>query len=199
MYVDRQVSVNVFADRYGGAVYLFDRDCSVQRRHQKIIEEAPAPGLSEEFHSCHISLVAMTHIRTHTRLTPLPFLLSLPEAITGQDLVEWQLRVAAGQALPRNQDQLAVGGHAIEARIYAESPRNNFLPGAGTVRRWRTPAAAVSFSNAPLRVDSGVREVRATRWAPSRPHDRQLVVHGPDRCTALKAMEEALRNTQAGG
>ncbi|GIL49796.1 hypothetical protein Vafri_6028 [Volvox africanus] len=217
----RHVEVQVFADRHGGAVYLFDRDCSVQRRHQKIIEEAPAPGLPPEFHM-HIGEAAVRAARAvgYVNAGTVEFILDtdspslefyfmemntrlqvehpVSEAITGQDFVEWQLRVAAGRPLPLTQQQLAVRGHAFEARIYAESPRNNFLPGAGTVRRWRTPAEAVAFNNAPMRVDSGVQE-GDTVGTFYDPMIAKLVVHGPDRPTALKALVDGLRNTQVAG
>eukprot|EP00198_Chlamydomonas_reinhardtii_P008777 XP_001698114.1 methylcrotonoyl-CoA carboxylase alpha subunit [Chlamydomonas reinhardtii] len=217
----RHVEVQVFADGHGGAVYLFDRDCSVQRRHQKIIEEAPAPGLPEEFHR-HIGEAAVRAARAvgYRNAGTVEFIVDtdsaeqqfyfmemntrlqvehpVSEAITGQDFVAWQLCVAAGGALPRSQQQLQVRGHAFEARIYAESPRNNFLPGAGTVRRWRTPAAAVTFANAPVRVDSGVREGDAVGTFYD-PMIAKLVTHGPDRATALAALVEALKQTQVAG
>ncbi|GIL77621.1 hypothetical protein Vretifemale_7009 [Volvox reticuliferus] len=217
----RHVEVQVFADRHGGALYLFDRDCSVQRRHQKIIEEAPAPGLPHEFHK-HIGEAAVRAARAagYINAGTVEFILDtdspsrdfyfmemntrlqvehpVSEAITGQDFVDWQLRVAAGLPLPLTQEQLAVRGHAFEARIYAESPRNNFLPGAGTVRRWRTPVEAASFTNAPMRVDSGVQE-GDTVGTFYDPMIAKLVVHGPDRPTALTALVEGLRNTQVGG
>ncbi|GLI62959.1 hypothetical protein VaNZ11_005815 [Volvox africanus] len=217
----RHVEVQVFADRHGGAVYLFDRDCSVQRRHQKIIEEAPAPGLPQQFH-IHIGEAAVRAARAvgYVNAGTVEFILDtdspslefyfmemntrlqvehpVSEAITGQDFVEWQLRVAAGLPLPLTQQQLTVRGHAFEARIYAESPRNNFLPGAGTVRRWRTPAEAVAFHNAAMRVDSGVQE-GDTVGTFYDPMIAKLVVHGPDRPTALTALVEGLRNTQVAG
>ncbi|KAG2445199.1 hypothetical protein HYH02_008667 [Chlamydomonas schloesseri] len=217
----RHVEVQVFADGHGGAVYLFDRDCSVQRRHQKIIEEAPAPGLPEQFHR-HIGEAAVRAARAvgYRNAGTVEFIVDtdspdqqfyfmemntrlqvehpVSEAITGQDFVEWQLRVAAGGRLPRSQDQLAVGGHSFEARIYAESPRNGFLPGAGTVRRWRTPSSAATFANAPVRVDSGVREGDAVGTFYD-PMIAKLVTHGPDRATALAALVQALKQTQVAG
>ncbi|GLC58882.1 hypothetical protein PLESTB_001413000 [Pleodorina starrii] len=226
----RHVEVQVFADRHGGAVYLFDRDCSVQRRHQKIIEEAPAPGLTGGFHK-RIGEAAVRAARAvgYVNAGTVEFILDtdspnqefffmemntrlqvehpVSEAITGQDFVEWQLRVAAGQRLPLSQEELGEGaggegkevrGHAFEARIYAERPRNNFLPGAGTVRRWRTPPDAAAFCNGPLRVDSGVREGDpvGTYYDPM---IAKLVAHGPDRTTALAALVDGLRRTQVSG
>ncbi|KAG2439506.1 hypothetical protein HXX76_004860 [Chlamydomonas incerta] len=221
----RHVEVQVFADGHGGAVYLFDRDCSVQRRHQKIIEEAPAPGLPDEFHRL-IGEAAVRAARAvgYRNAGTVEFIVDtdadaaagqqqfyfmemntrlqvehpVSEAITGQDFVEWQLRVAAGGRLPRSQAQLAAVGHSFEARIYAESPRNNFLPGAGTVRRWRTPASAETFTNAAVRVDSGVRE-GDTVGTFYDPMIAKLVTHGPDRATALAALVAALRQTQVAG
>ncbi|GFR43476.1 hypothetical protein Agub_g4560 [Astrephomene gubernaculifera] len=200
----RHVEVQVFADTHGNAVYLYDRDCSMQRRHQKVIEEAPAPGLSEQFHR-HLGEAAVRAARAvgYVNAGTVEFIVDtdrlgqpqggraggqeggggeeqeqafyfmemntrlqvehpVTEAITGQDLVSWQLAVAGGAPLPASQQEVAAavarGGHAVEARIYAEDPRNGFLPGAGRVRRWRTPRGSTSFQLGGVRVDSGVRE-----------------------------------------
>lgn len=169
----RHIEVQVFCDRHGNGVYLFDRDCSVQRRHQKIVEEAPAPGLSDELrqamgHAAVDAALAIDYVGAGT----VEFLLDaqhdfyfmemntrlqvehpVTEMVTNEDLVAWQLDVAADLALPKTQDQLTCQGHAIEVRLYAEDPSNQFLPATGTLSAFRTPAA-----HANIRVDSGVIE-----------------------------------------
>lgn len=144
----RHVEVQVFCDKFGGAVYLFERDCSVQRRHQKIIEEAPAPHLSEELRrDLGEKAVAAAKAVGYVGAGTVEFIMNedgkfyfmemntrlqvehcVTEMITGTDLVEWQLEVASGNPLPRIQEQLFINGHSFETRIYAENPRNNFLP-----------------------------------------------------------------------
>jgi 3-methylcrotonyl-CoA carboxylase alpha subunit len=154
----RHIEIQVFCDSLGGAVYLFERDCSVQRRHQKVLEEAPAPGMTPERRAeMGAAAVAAAQAVGYVGAGTVEFIVEqrtdddwrfyfmemntrlqvehpVTEAITGQDLVEWQLRVAAGQPLPLRQDQLAMRGHAIEARICAENPDANFLPATGTLQ-----------------------------------------------------------------
>lgn len=170
----RHVEVQVFADQYGDAVYLWERDCSVQRRHQKIIEEAPAPGLSEELRrSLGEAAVRAAKAVGYVGAGTVEFILDkedlsfhfmemntrlqvehpITEMITGTDLVEWQIRVASGERLPLTQDQIKKTGHAFEARIYAENPRGGFLPGAGHLQHLTTPEPG---SN--VRVETGVRQ-----------------------------------------
>eukprot|EP01122_Echinamoeba_exundans_P009079 TRINITY_DN3130_c0_g1_i2.p1 TRINITY_DN3130_c0_g1~~TRINITY_DN3130_c0_g1_i2.p1 ORF type:complete len:745 (+),score=128.28 TRINITY_DN3130_c0_g1_i2:21-2255(+) len=159
----RHVEVQVFADNHGNAVYLFERDCSVQRRHQKIIEEAPAPNISEELRS-RLGEAAVNAARAvgYRGAGTVEFILDcdapdgrfyfmemntrlqvehpITEMITQQDLVYWQLLVASGRPLPLTQAQLKIHGHAFEARVYAENPENNFLPAPGPIVEMRTPA-----------------------------------------------------------
>ncbi|KAF6259823.1 carbamoyl-phosphate synthase L chain, ATP binding domain-containing protein, partial [Scenedesmus sp. NREL 46B-D3] len=219
----RHVEVQVMADKHGSALYLFDRDCSVQRRHQKIIEEAPAPGLPAEFHM-HLGEAAVRaagavgyesagtvefivdvetqdfyFMEMNTRLQVEH---PVTEAVTGLDLVELQLRVAAGEALPLSQaDLLSAGprGHSFEARLYAENTRRNFLPGGGRVLRWRTPATAQQFDHtAAVRVDSGVSEgdTVGTNYDPM---IAKIVTHAADRESALQLLRQALAETQVAG
>src|SRR5436305_2304250 len=172
----RHIEVQVFADSHGEAVYLFERDCSLQRRHQKVIEEAPAPGMPEKMRAAMgeaavkaakavgyvgagtVEFIAdaseglkadrFWFMEMNTRLQVEH---PVTEAITGLDLVEWQLRVAAGEKLPLAQNALRLNGHAIEARLYAEDPQHDFLPSTGALERMHLPDNVV-------RVDSGVRE-----------------------------------------
>ncbi|PSC74742.1 Methylcrotonoyl-carboxylase subunit mitochondrial [Micractinium conductrix] len=215
----RHIEVQVFADAHGNAVYLFERDCSVQRRHQKVIEEAPAPGISAEFRrSIGESAVAAARAVGYRSAGTVEFIVDVDsgeyffmemntrlqvehpvsEAITGHDLVEWQLRVAAQEALPLAQEQLSIDGHAFEARIYAENPDNNFLPAGGRVLRWRVPPGAAFFENAPLRVDSGVQQGDLVGVSYD-PMIAKLVCHAPDRATALARLHTALAQLQVGG
>jgi 3-methylcrotonyl-CoA carboxylase alpha subunit len=201
----RHIEIQVFADRQGNCVYLHERDCSVQRRHQKVLEEAPAPGMTPERRAA--SPIAnqdgsFYFMEMNTRLQVEH---PVTEMITGTDLVEWQLRVAAGQPLPKSQAQLAIHGHAIEARIYAENPEKGFLPSTGTLRHMATPAAA-SFElggvpgvePAPVRIDSGVREGDAISPFYD-PMIAKLIVWGADRNQALARMAQALAEFQIVG
>ncbi|MBT2792406.1 acetyl/propionyl/methylcrotonyl-CoA carboxylase subunit alpha [Paraburkholderia strydomiana] len=222
----RHVEVQVFADRHGGAVYLFDRDCSVQRRHQKVLEEAPAPGLSAQVkREMGEAAVAAARAVNYVGAGTVEFIMTatgdfyfmemntrlqvehpVTEMITGQDLVEWQLRVAAGQPLPLTQDQLKIDGHAIEARIYAEHPARGFLPSTGTLKHLRMPegveftihAGAGESRKAPVRIDSGVRE-GDTITPFYDPMIAKLIVHGATREEALARMSRALHACEVVG
>uniref|UniRef100_A0A6Q2XTH3 Methylcrotonoyl-CoA carboxylase 1 (alpha) n=1 Tax=Esox lucius TaxID=8010 RepID=A0A6Q2XTH3_ESOLU len=169
----RHVEVQVFGDQHGNAVYLFERDCSVQRRHQKIIEEAPGPGISEEVRrNLGEAAVRAAKAVNYVGAGTVEFIMDaqhnfyfmemntrlqvehpVSEMITGTDLVEWQLRVAAGERLPLLQDEIKLMGHSFEARIYAEDPNNDFLPGAGPLLHLSTPQADEC-----TRIETGVRE-----------------------------------------
>lgn len=171
----RHVEVQVFADMYGNAVYLYERDCSVQRRHQKIIEEAPAPGLSEALRKeLGEAAVRAAKAVNYVGAGTVEFILDkedysfhfmemntrlqvehpITEMITGVDLVDWQIRIASGEPLPVTQEQIPRIGHAFEARIYAEDPKSNFLPIAGPLEHLVAP----SIANGSVRVETGVQE-----------------------------------------
>ena len=247
----RHIEIQVFGDTHGNYVYLFERDCSVQRRHQKVLEEAPAPGLSEamrkEMGEAAVSAArAVNYVGAGTvefiveqldgnsgdeersadrpplggtapsggsvlreaksvgvnfyfmeMNTRLQVEHPVTEAITGLDLVEWQLLVASGQKLPLAQDELQINGHAIEARICAESPDNNFLPATGTLHVYAKPAAT-SFERGSVRIDDGVRQGDAI----SPFYDSmvaKLIVHGSTRQEALARLDAALAQTHIVG
>ncbi|XP_039947656.1 methylcrotonoyl-CoA carboxylase subunit alpha, mitochondrial [Bactrocera tryoni] len=204
----RHVEVQVFADQYGDAVYLWERDCSVQRRHQKIIEEAPAPGLSEQLRRelgeaavraakavGYVGAGTVEFIMDKEDLsfhfmemnTRLQVEHPISEMITGTDLVEWQIRIAAGERLPLTQEQIGRKGHAFEARIYAENPRGGFLPGAGPLRYLATPQP-----NGFVRVETGVREGDEVSVHYD-PMIAKLVVWGENRTQALNSLIARLR------
>ena len=212
----RHIEIQVFADTHGNCVYLFERDCSVQRRHQKVIEEAPAPGMTtERRQAMGEAAVAAARAVGYVGAGTVEFIANqdgsfyfmemntrlqvehpVTEMITGTDLVEWQLRVAAGEQLPAQQSALQINGHAIEARIYAENPEKGFLPSIGTLKYLRTPEA-VEFSlgqgNEPaaFRIDSGVRE--GDTISPFYdPMIAKMIVWGKDRTEALARMRQAL-------
>jgi 3-methylcrotonyl-CoA carboxylase alpha subunit len=211
----RHVEVQVFADTRGNAVYLFDRDCSVQRRHQKVLEEAPAPGLDDDVRrAMGEAAVAAAHAVDYVGAGTVEFIMAggafyfmemntrlqvehpVTEMVTGLDLVEWQLRVAAGEPLPLAQADLQVRGHALEARIYAENPARGFLPSTGTLKHLRMPEG-VEFTigdaaqRSPVRIDSGVRE-GDTITPFYDPMIAKLIVHGATRDEALARMLRAL-------
>ncbi|MBI5277550.1 MAG: acetyl/propionyl/methylcrotonyl-CoA carboxylase subunit alpha [Burkholderiales bacterium] len=216
----RHIEIQVFGDTQGNYVSLFERDCSVQRRHQKVLEEAPAPGMTaqmrREMGEAAVSAArAVKYVGAGTvefiveqregamsfyfmeMNTRLQVEHPVTEAITGLDLVEWQLRVAAGEPLPKKQDELAIMGHAIEARICAENPDNNFLPTTGTLRVYRKPPC-IAFQRGSVRIDDGVRE--GDEVSPF--YDSmiaKLIVHGATREEALSRLDQALAQTHIVG
>ena len=217
----RHIEVQVFGDTHGNYVHLFERDCSVQRRHQKVLEEAPAPGMTPDLRAqMGAAAVAAARAVKYVGAGTVEFIVEqkpaggmqfffmemntrlqvehpVTEAITGQDLVEWQLRVAAGEPLPCKQDQLKIHGHAIEARICAENPDNYFLPATGTLQVYRKPLHS-SFTASPVRVDDGVREGDSI----SPYYDSmvaKLIVHGTNRAQALARLDAALAATRIVG
>jgi 3-methylcrotonyl-CoA carboxylase alpha subunit len=220
----RHIEIQVFADTHGNCIYLFERDCSVQRRHQKVLEEAPAPGMTDERRAAMgDAAVAAAKAVGYVGAGTVEFIANqdgsfyfmemntrlqvehpVTEMITGTDLVEWQLRVAAGEPLPQRQDELRIHGHAIEARIYAENPDKGFLPSIGTLRHLETPAAVNfelggnSLQPAAVRVDSGVREGDAISPYYD-PMIAKLIVWGTDRKQALARMAQALAQYQIVG
>ncbi|HUH60682.1 MAG TPA: acetyl/propionyl/methylcrotonyl-CoA carboxylase subunit alpha [Candidimonas sp.] len=213
----RHIEIQVFADTHGNCVYLFERDCSVQRRHQKVIEEAPAPGMTEERRrAMGEAAVAAAKAVGYVGAGTVEFIVEpdgrfyfmemntrlqvehpVTEMITGHDLVEWQLRVASGEALPVTQEQLSITGHAIEARIYAENPDKGFLPSIGTLTTLNFPPH-VTFQNGDIRVDGGVR-AGDTITPFYDPMIAKLIVRGADRDQARARMAQALGEIQSVG
>jgi len=227
----RHIEIQVFGDTHGQCVYLFERDCSVQRRHQKVLEEAPAPGMTDALRAqMGAAAVAAAKAVNYVGAGTVEFIVEqtaydqpesmkfffmemntrlqvehpVTEAITGLDLVEWQLRVANGEPLPLQQDQLRIQGHAIEARICAENPDNNFLPATGTLQVYRKPQASsfqranMSGTGVAVRIDDGVRQ--GDTISPF--YDSmvaKLIVHGDTREQALARLDTALAQTHVVG
>ena len=210
----RHIELQVFGDGER-AVHLFERDCSLQRRHQKVIEEAPAPGMTAEMRAAMgEAAVRAAEAIGYRGAGTIEFIVDaseglrpdrfwfmemntrlqvehpVTEAITGVDLVEWQLRVAAGEALPKTQEQLAITGHAFEARLYAEDVPKGFLPATGRLTHLTFPEG--------VRADSGVRAGDTiSPWYD--PMIAKVIVHGPTRAVALKRLARALAETRVGG
>ncbi len=209
----RHIEIQVFGDRHGNCVHLFERDCSVQRRHQKVLEEAPAPGMTPERRAAMggaavAAAKAIGYVGAGTvefiadqggtfhfmeMNTRLQVEHPVTEMITGEDLVEWQFRVAHGEPLPKRQDELAIRGHALEARIYAEDPAKGFLPATGRIVHLATPAASRH-----VRIDTGVAAGdEISPWYD--PMIAKLVVWDGDRPAALARMRNALARFQVVG
>ena len=217
----RHIEIQVFADAHGQCIHLFERDCSVQRRHQKVLEEAPAPGMSAQRRAeMGAAAVAAAQAVGYVGAGTVEFIAEpagdgdlqfyfmemntrlqvehpVTEAITGLDLVEWQLRVAAGEPLPLRQDELRMQGHAIEARLCAENPQADFLPATGRLQVARWPVHT-AFERAPVRLDSGFAEGDEIS-----PHYdsmiAKLIVWGQDRAQALARLDAALGATHIVG
>jgi 3-methylcrotonyl-CoA carboxylase alpha subunit len=220
----RHIEIQVFGDSHGNCVYLFERDCSVQRRHQKVLEEAPAPGMTPSMRAAMgEAAVAAAKAVQYVGAGTVEFIVEQPpegdmrfyfmemntrlqvehpvtEAITGLDLVEWQLRVAAGEPLPKLQDELRMHGHAIEARICAENPNQQFLPATGQLVHFAAPPAArftLAGANG-VRLDTGV-----TRGDVVSPYYdsmlAKLIVWGADRAQALAKLDAALADMHVVG
>jgi 3-methylcrotonyl-CoA carboxylase alpha subunit len=209
----RHIEIQVFGDTHGNCVYLFERDCSVQRRHQKVLEEAPAPGMTAERRAAMgCAAVEAAKAVGYVGAGTVEFIASqdgsfyfmemntrlqvehpVTEMITGLDLVEWQLRVAAGEPLPLAQEQLEIRGHAIEARIYAEDPGKGFLPSTGRLVHLEPPEESLH-----VRVDSGVDE--GDEITPHYdPMIAKLIVWDDSRQRALARMQKALADYRVVG
>jgi 3-methylcrotonyl-CoA carboxylase alpha subunit len=208
----RHVEVQVFGDRHGKIVHLFERDCSAQRRHQKVLEEAPAPTLPEALRqSLGAAAVAAARAVRYEGAGTVEFLLHdgrfyfiemntrlqvehpVTEMIIGFDLVEWQLKIAAGEDLPATQEEIAARGHAMEARLYAEDPSNDFVPASGPLHRLRLPAPTDD-----LRIETGLREGDQIPIY----YDAllaKLIAFGPDRAAARQRLDAALAATEIKG
>ncbi|NRP59401.1 acetyl/propionyl/methylcrotonyl-CoA carboxylase subunit alpha [Marinobacterium sp. xm-d-564] len=209
----RHVEIQVFCDQLGHSIYLAERDCSVQRRHQKVIEEAPAPGLSDETRrAMGEAAVRAAEAINYVGAGTVEFLYDVDgsfyfmemntrlqvehpvtEMITGLDLVEWQLRIASGEALPLAQSELTIKGHALEARIYAEDPENDFLPATGTLNYLRTPVESNH-----VRVDTGVVEGDEVSIYYD-PMIAKLIVWDESREKAIDRMVQALEDYRISG
>jgi 3-methylcrotonyl-CoA carboxylase alpha subunit len=209
----RHIEMQVFGDTQGNVVHLFERDCSVQRRHQKILEEAPAPGLSTaKRNEIGAAALAAAKAINYTSAGTVEFIAEqdgrfyfmemntrlqvehpVTEMITGLDLVEWQLRVAAGHKLPAAQKDLSFKGHAFEARIYAEDPARDFLPATGKIIHLGFPE-----ERSHLRIDTGVAAgAEITPWYD--PMIAKLIVRGADRAAALARLRQALAEVEIAG
>ncbi len=206
----RHIEVQVFGDSQGNLVHLFERDCSLQRRYQKVIEESPAPGMSDA-RRAEIGTAAIAAAKSidYVGAGTVEFIVDaaqngadgpfyfmemntrlqvehpVTEMVTGFDLVEWQLRVASGEALPVSQDAIAQTGHAVEARLYAEDPQRDFLPAGGRLAYLRWPAGEG------VRIDTGVRsgDAIAVEYDPM---IAKLIAYGPDRETAIRRLHGAM-------
>ena len=208
----RHIEIQIMADNMGHTVTLFERDCSVQRRHQKIIEEAPAPNLPnalrEQLASAALSVAKAIEYRGAGTVeflvdkndhfyfmemnTRLQVEHGVTEMITGIDLVEWQLRIAAGEPLPASQKNIHALGHAIECRIYAEDPNRDFMPSVGQLHFLKEPVGEG------LRVDSGVDAFSEISMHYD-PMIAKLIAHGCDRSEALQRLQQALKQYHVGG
>ena len=205
----RHIEIQVFADEHGNAVYLGERDCSIQRRHQKVVEEAPSPfvdpDLRQRMGEAAVNAAKACNYRGAGTVeflvdsdknfyflemnTRLQVEHPVTELITGLDLVAWQLKVAAGETLPLTQEQVELKGHAVEVRLYAEDPRNNFMPQTGQVRLWDIP------KRAGIRMDHGIQtgQVVSPHYDPM---IAKVIAYGDDRAEAIRRLASAVQDTQ---
>ncbi|MEH6517588.1 MAG: acetyl/propionyl/methylcrotonyl-CoA carboxylase subunit alpha [Halioglobus sp.] len=205
----RHIEIQVFADEHGNAVYLGERDCSIQRRHQKVVEEAPSPFVDPELRQrMGEAAVNAAKACNYRGAGTVEFLVDsdknfyflemntrlqvehpVTELITGLDLVAWQLKVAAGETLPLTQEQVELKGHAVEVRLYAEDPRNNFMPQTGQVRLWDIP------ERAGIRMDHGIQtgQVVSPHYDPM---IAKVIAYGDDRAEAIRRLASAVQDTQ---
>ena len=205
----RHIEIQVFADNHGNAVYLGERDCSIQRRHQKVVEEAPSPfvdpDLRKRMGEAAVNAAKACHYRGAGTVeflvdadknfyflemnTRLQVEHPVTELITGQDLVAWQLKVAAGGVLPLSQEEISLSGHAVEVRLYAEDPRNNFMPQTGAVEFWRYP------EREGLRMDHGIKDGQLIS-----PHYdpmlAKVIAYGDDREEAIRRLISGVKDTE---
>ncbi|RWM19263.1 MAG: acetyl/propionyl/methylcrotonyl-CoA carboxylase subunit alpha [Mesorhizobium sp.] len=217
----RHIEVQVFGDNFGNVVHLYERDCSAQRRHQKVIEEAPAPGMTPALRKAMTeAAVKAAKAINYSGAGTIEFIVDasqglkadrfwfmemntrlqvehpVTEMVTGTDLVEWQLRVASGEKLPKTQSEITLAGHALEARIYAEDAAKGFLPATGTLHHLKFPDTAPG--GASMRIETGVRAGDAISPFYD-PMIAKLVVHGRGRRAALEALGIALSQTEIAG
>ncbi|MCB0543317.1 MAG: acetyl-CoA carboxylase biotin carboxylase subunit [Saprospiraceae bacterium] len=208
----RHIEVQVMGDTHGNIVYLFERECSIQRRHQKVVEEAPSAILTPELRKAMgEAAVRVAKACDYVGAGTVEFLVDaqrqfyflemntrlqvehpVTEMITGLDLVELQIRVARGEALPFGQEELSINGHSLELRVYAEDPENNFLPSVGTLTRYRLPEGPG------IRVDGGYVEGMVVPIYYD-PMLAKLVVHGDTRAEAIRKMKEAIADYEVEG
>jgi geranyl-CoA carboxylase alpha subunit len=211
----RHIEIQVFADEHGNAVYLGERDCSIQRRHQKVVEEAPSPFVDPELRQrMGEAAVNAAKACSYRGAGTVEFLVDkdknfyflemntrlqvehpVTELITGLDLVAWQLKVASGDPLPLTQDQVQLNGHAVEVRLYAEDPRNNFMPQTGQVRLWSCPERTNSPERSGIRMDHGIQTGQQVSPFYD-PMIAKVIAYGDNRAEAIRRLASAVQDTQ---
>jgi len=211
----RHIEIQVFADEHGNALYLGERDCSIQRRHQKVVEEAPSPFVDPELRQrMGEAAVDAAKACSYRGAGTVEFLVDaeknfyflemntrlqvehpVTELITGLDLVAWQLKVASGEKLPLTQDEVELKGHAVEVRLYAEDPRNNFMPQTGQVRLWSCPERINSPERAGVRMDHGIQTGQEVSPFYD-PMIAKVIAYGDNRGEAIRRLASAVQDTQ---